>query len=746
MSLCFLSSTFFLSPLPLLMLKLKQPKCFLSLAAGTGIVALALGGVVSCTRLVNEQTPSTRASQFPHVPTLEQRQVTQSAVAALASLAPAERAAPLADMAKKGKARDRSRARYLLANDLMQQQQQEMALDLLQGLEQHDPALAGHVLLKQAQAHASSGNTTAEQATWEEILQQHPNHPVAAEALFALGKTDAQYWDRAITEFPAHPRSLEIVQQRLRQDPKQLPLLKLMARHGSHLPGIGSVAERLVKDYKTQLQPEDWQAIADIYWQKWDYGKAGKAYANAPRTPRNAYRTGRGLQLGGKRTAAYAAYQQLLQDFPQTDEAGTALIRLARINASTEGLAYLDQLSEQFPDRAPEALLEKAKIFDKLNSAKSAAQARESVLTQYATSDAAAEYRWNTAQKLFKQGKTKQAWEWAKPILENNPQSELAPEAGFWLGKWALRLGSQKTAQVAFERVLAAYPESYYAWRSAVLLGLPVGDFNTVRQLSPQVVRPPQRQVLPAGSETLQALYELGQDRDAWALWKVEFGNKKDPTVEEQFTDGLIRLGVGDNLQGIAKISSLEWREDPEEKEQHQALKQQPDYWHALYPFPFLAEIERWSQERQLNPMLVTALIRQESRFEPEIRSVVGATGLMQVMPGTGAWVAEKIDLEDYSLEKPEDNVNLGTWYLDYTHREYNNNSLYAVASYNAGPGNVAKWIREKKLTDPDEFVDAIPFKETRGYVKAVFENYWNYMRLYNPEISQLVASYAKRR
>ena len=729
------------------MLKLlQQRKILIPLAVGTGLVALLVGGAVSWRKLATRQDPSLSAGQIQQPLSLEQPQVTQSAVAALANLAPAQRAAPLTDLAKRGKARDRSRARYLLANDLLQQQQQATALDLLKGLEKADPPLAGHILLKQAQAHTNSGNTAKAETTWQEILQKHPQNPAAAEALFALGKTDPQYWDRALAEFPAHPRSLEIAQQRLSQNPKQLPLLRLVAKHGSHLPGIGSVAERLAKNYTSQLQPEDWQAVADIYWQKWDYGDAGKAYAKAPRTPRNAYRTGRGLQLGGKRNAAQVAYRQLLQDFPQAPESGTALIRLGRMNPSADGLAYLDRLIAQFPDRTPEALLEKAKIFDKLNSAQSAAQARQSVLTQYATSDAAAEYRWNTARRLVKQGKTREAWDWAKPILENNPDSELAPEAGFWLGKWALRLGSQKTAQAAFERVLAAYPESYYAWRSASLLGLPVGDFNTVRNLSPQVVRPPQRQALPAGSETLQALYELGQDRDAWAVWKVEFGNKSEPTVAEQFTDGLMRLGVGDNLQGIAKVSSLEWRDRPEEQAEHQQLKQHPAYWQALYPFPFLQEIEHWSRQRQLNPMLVTALIRQESRFEPEIRSVAGATGLMQVMPSTGAWVAERIPLADYSLKKPDDNVNLGTWYLDYTHSEYSNNSLYAVASYNAGPGNVAKWIREKKLTDPDEFVDAIPFNETRGYVKAVFENYWNYMRLYNPEVSQLVASYAGRR
>jgi soluble lytic murein transglycosylase len=65
---------------------------------------------------------------------------------------------------------------------------------------------------------------------------------------------------------------------------------------------------------------------------------------------------------------------------------------------------------------------------------------------------------------------------------------------------------------------------------------------------------------------------------------------------------------------------------------------------------------------------------------------------------------------------------------------------MLAVASYNAGPGAVADWVAKKGVTDADQFVEAIPYGETRGYVKSVFENYWNYLRLYNPEISQKLA------
>jgi soluble lytic murein transglycosylase len=189
----------------------------------------------------------------------------------------------------------------------------------------------------------------------------------------------------------------------------------------------------------------------------------------------------------------------------------------------------------------------------------------------------------------------------------------------------------------------------------------------------------------------------------------------------------------------------LEDRDTPQDKADYEALKKQLLYWQARYPFPYLKEIEHWSKERQINPLLVTAVIRQESRFEPNVKSAAGAVGLMQVLPSTAKWIAPqfKLDSKNINLENPNDNIMFGTAYLAQTHQQYNNNSLLAIASYNAGPGNVSKWLSVLPKDDPDDFVEAIPFDETKNYVRQVFGNYWNYLRLYNPEVSQLVGKYS---
>lgn len=633
-------------------------------------------------------------------------------------------------------------ASYLLATDLLNQGEAAEALSILGAQEKRDDALAPYVLLKQGQAQLLTGESPT---SWNELLANYDTHSAAAEARYELGKQDPAQWETLLAKHPSHPRALEIALQKLTTGTSK-ELLLLIATHGLYREEYEASLDRLAQAYGQELTPEQWETVGFGYWENLRYGKASEAYAKAPTSPTNLYRAARGAQIARQRVVAIANYQKLAKTYPNAPETGLGLIKLSDSLPDKAALAPLDQIMKSFPDRAGEALLKKANILDQLNSPTSAKDARTSVLSQYSDSEAAAELRLSRAHKAAKANDLATARQLAEELVQANPESELAAEASFWAGKWAQQLGQDGDARQAYERTLAQYPESYFAWRSAVLLGWDVGDFNSVRYLSPEVSLPRQREPLPAGSETLQLLYRLGQDADAWSLWQTEFANVKEPTVAEQFTDGVMRVGVGDNLDGIFMLTSLAWRDDESEQAEYQQLRATANYWKAVYPFPFSDLIQAWSQQRQLNPLLVTALMRQESRFEPKIQSVAGAIGLMQVMPATADWVLTQIgestdDLET-TLETPNESIKLGTWYLDYTHQEYSDNSMFAVASYNAGPGAVAEWIA-RGYGDPDVFVENIPFAETQGYVEAVFGGYWNYLRLYNPAISRQMAQFS---
>lgn len=164
-------------------------------------------------------------------------------------------------------------------------------------------------------------------------------------------------------------------------------------------------------------------------------------------------------------------------------------------------------------------------------------------------------------------------------------------------------------------------------------------------------------------------------------------------------------------------------------------------YWRPVgrlfYPFPYRATVERWASEYGVDARLVAAVARVESGFEPRARSAKGARGLMQIMPDTGAWVAERLGLESVASEDlydPELNLRLGIWYLAYQVRTFNGDLALALAAYNGGGTNVRRWLEEERWSGSVDDLHQIPFPETRAYVRRVLTTYDRYCLLY-PEM-----------
>ncbi|NJM64360.1 MAG: transglycosylase SLT domain-containing protein [Acaryochloris sp. RU_4_1] len=672
-------------------------------------------------------------------------------LAALRALPPQQRLAQLQQFAQHSSTQGQNQARYLLAADLIELKQGEAALRWLEGLEQRYPLLAASIAVLQAQAQELMGQTELAETTWKRILKQYPQDPAMAEALFVLGQSQPQLWQEAISQFPAHPRTVEIAVKLLQKNPQQRNLLLLIAEHGLYLPNYTDYLDQLTRKFKSQLHPPEWQIIAFGYWEKQAYKEGALAYAQAPRTSQTAYRAARGLELAGEKNKAIAAYQNMIAAYPQAQETPVALTKLAGLETDLgAALAYLDQALKlsrsQQPEVAGQALFERIQRLQKAQQSTPAQQAQNTLLQTFSSTEAAATLRWQLVEEYRQQGNLAVARQLALQLQDQNPQSPLAPAAIFWAGKWAQNIGKSQETQTAFQTLWRSYPDSYYAWRAAVLSGWDVGDFTDVRSLQPQIQRPLEQLPLAAGSPALQELYQLGQTQAAWERWQWEFRNRQQPSLSEQLTDGLLRIGVRDYLDGIFMLTNLETRaqEESDPQQLYQQWQKHPGYEQALFPLAYLTPVRQWARQRNLNPLLVMSLIRQESRFQPQVRSVAGAVGLMQVLPETAEWVSQRIGLKTYQIDGVEDNINLGTGYLDYTHQTYNNNSLLAIASYNAGPGNVDEWVKTMPNNDADAFVENIPFPETKNYIKSVLGNYWNYLRLYNPQVKQLFQTYSQ--
>jgi soluble lytic murein transglycosylase len=159
-------------------------------------------------------------------------------------------------------------------------------------------------------------------------------------------------------------------------------------------------------------------------------------------------------------------------------------------------------------------------------------------------------------------------------------------------------------------------------------------------------------------------------------------------------------------------------------------------YWEALFPKPYWPDLKKHASANALDPYLVASLIRQESEFNPNAVSHANAVGLMQLLPKVGKGVAKQEKLRHYNstqLFTPAVNLQLGTRYFREMVDKFGAFE-YALAAYNAGSDRVQDWLSQGKYRDPQEFVESIPFTETREYVQAILRNASVYRKLYgNP-------------
>ncbi|MFS8501725.1 MAG: lytic transglycosylase domain-containing protein [Caldicoprobacter sp.] len=153
-----------------------------------------------------------------------------------------------------------------------------------------------------------------------------------------------------------------------------------------------------------------------------------------------------------------------------------------------------------------------------------------------------------------------------------------------------------------------------------------------------------------------------------------------------------------------------------------------------MYPLKYEALILEYANEYGLDPYLVCAVIWVESKFNEVATSHKGARGLMQVIPSTGQWAAQKLGIEGYtddSLYDPAVNIRIGCWYLNRLRHHFKGNMGLALAAYNGGSGNVERWLQDPRYSKDGEELDNIPFRETRDFVDRVWKAYHKYKQLY---------------
>jgi soluble lytic murein transglycosylase len=324
----------------------------------------------------------------------------------------------------------------------------------------------------------------------------------------------------------------------------------------------------------------------------------------------------------------------------------------------------------------------------------------------------------------------------AKRLLEEQlsmyPSSAEVPAAIYWRGRIAEDEGDKPLARAYYEKLSENYRYYYYAnlarERLAKIGVEDVGDPAVLDKL-PAPPAPPQSWEAPADDVRVQkaqllanaalfdfAVKELQASSSSTPAWMAK-------SLAEIFNDSGSYIRAIEALKrAVPGYFTMEISQIPR------------PIWESLFPRPYWDELKRDAEKNHLDPYLVASLIRQESEFNPAAISPANAMGLMQLLPGVGKGTARELKIRHFSTDQllnPNTNLQLGTRYFKHMVDHYDGQVEYALAAYNAGEDRVDQWRKDGNFKSVEEFVESIPFTETREYVQAIMRNAVLYRLLY---------------
>lgn len=536
-----------------------------------------------------------------------------------------------------------------------------------------------------------------QQELWQPLLRRLPNEPASADALYALAEQQPRLRDTLLRRWPAHPAALAAAVSQ----PGVGPALHL-ARYGARWPGAQGRISGACRQARANQRQQLALGLAGIG----ALGPARACLGGLPPQPQVALllADGKPAQLQALITAhpASAAAEQALRQLADdpSPEAGSALaglpgawrdhpaVRAGAALRAADGSAALAVLQRWPADPASWELQ-----------------------WQRARRDALAG-RWQAAQQLLAAG---------GPRLERTQPVALQARRRFWLGLSAAQLGQTRQAQEHWRQLLRQHPGGYYGWRAATRLGLAPNGMPAPAAAEPRWTP------LNSGDARVDQLWRLGQPLEAWEAWRSARRGQPPTTSAALQAEGRLREAIGDGWAGLGQQELAALRLPPGQCRLQQLIETN------LYRPRQLGPLAAAARQEQVPLSLLLGVAKQESRFQSGVRSVVGAAGLLQLMPETAAELAGR-PLSDAELDEPARNALLGGRYLGQLLQRWDGDPLLAVASYNAGPNAVARWLPNGRATIPELWVEAIPYPETRHYVKTVLGNTWSFAKPRRPE------------
>jgi soluble lytic murein transglycosylase len=458
----------------------------------------------------------------------------------------------------------------------------------------------------------------------------------------------------------------------------------------------------------------------------------------------------------GEYAQAIAEYNAVIRDFSWTQAAGDAWMAKARSLAALDedAAGTYRQFAALYPQhtRAPEALWLAAVALERQGEWEEAGECYAALRGDYPDDTRAAEASFRTALACYALGDFAGAAELWEQGLASGQAADTAARARLWtwMGLASLGAGDPAAAASYWRQASAAAPHSYYGLRAKDLLEgrslfMPSTPAHELAEFQPSnldwrliqywLARWSPQEWPPETAVADQPLVRRG--KMLWDLgWHSE-GLRAYRQFRNQILDdppALLALAghcVENDVWALVipcaeRLVALGERAGAEEPPV--ALRK------LAYPSAYGQLIRDAATLQGLDPLLFLALVRQESQFNPFVSSWAGAVGLTQVMPQTGAWIAQRLgelDFHEGLLLRPIVSARYGSWYLGQALDLFERHWVPAVASYNAGWTSVQSWVDGKAVSDVDLFVETIPLAETKAFVQLVYEHLRAYESIY---------------
>jgi soluble lytic murein transglycosylase len=414
---------------------------------------------------------------------------------------------------------------------------------------------------------------------------------------------------------------------------------------------------------------------------------------------------------------------------------------LSRLDRDSDAISIYRQIWQNHPQStlAPHALHRAGRLYQLSLEHGEAIRTFKELARNYPDHELARDALFQIGWIYYLKRKFKKAYEYLDkiPVLENEPAFN--SRTLYWRARALERLGNKNKARKIDQSIITLYPYTCYA---CFLKGyFPEDPKNRNPLAKPNA--PPDSTTLPQPPPEPGARLALASELVLLGLWQdatEEFMSIEDKAGLSE-SEVLATARLYEQTRDYFRSHRLVYNRFSDRLEK--SLTSYPEHARLAYPLAYADLVEEQARTNDLDPFLIMAVIYAESRYKPDVRSSAGALGLMQLMPATAKRVAR--ELEDQGFHKdqltlPEVNLRYGCYHLAKLITEYQAEKqdklaalVHALASYNAGKKQVSAWNKtyEKFNLTPEEFIEVIPFTETRIYIRKVLRLYAIYRTIY---------------